>query len=115
VPNQEVDNFYFDEIDHTTVTVSGSGKKRSALDLYKEKKRASKTPANHGSYHNCDFILGSVAEVERLWSLARHVLTDTRVSTQVVNVEALLYLKINAALWDISDVVSAMRQVNGED
>ncbi len=47
-------------------------------------------------YVNCDFMLGSVAEVERLWSLANYILPDTRKSTSRLTFEAVLFLKVNA-------------------
>ena len=46
-------------------------------------------------YVNCDYILGSAAEVDRLWSLASYVLQDHRSSITPMNLEALLSLKVN--------------------
>lgn len=46
-------------------------------------------------YINCDFIYGSCAEVERLWSLANYILTDERKGNMSpVMFEAILFLKI---------------------
>jgi hypothetical protein len=64
--------------------------------------------AGHDVYINCDYITGSVAEVERLWSLARHILTYERMSTKPINVEALLFLKANKRFWDEVTVQKAM-------
>ncbi len=47
-------------------------------------------------YINCDFILGSVAEVERLWSLAKYTLADTPKSPSPLAFQAILFLKVNA-------------------
>jgi hypothetical protein len=41
-----------------------------------QRKRKRTNPAQE--YRNCDFILGSAAEVERLWSIADNILTDDR-------------------------------------
>ncbi len=41
-------------------------------------------------YINCDFIIGSVAEVERLWLLAKYILADTRKSTSPLAFEAII-------------------------
>ena len=57
---------------------------------------------------NCDFILGSAAEVERLWSIATNVLTDERKNTSPLMLEALLFLRVNERLWDASTVKQAI-------
>lgn len=56
----------------------------------------------------CKFILGSAAEVERLWSRAKHVYTDSRSCLYPITFEAILFLKTNHDLWDIADVREAM-------
>ena len=50
---------------------------------------------------------GSAAEVERVWSMAGHVLTDHRSSLSPLVFEMIMYLKYNARLWNLSDVVEA--------
>ncbi len=54
-------------------------------------------------------VLGSSAEVERVWSMAGHVLTDSRLALSPLVFELIMYLKYNDCLWDISDVVTANR------
>ncbi len=66
------------------------------------------------TYVNCDYILGSVAEVERLWSLARNVLPYNRGRTQPLRVEALLFLKVNDRFWNQVTVEEALRQVQDD-
>lgn len=51
-------------------------------------------------YVDCSFILGSVAIVERLWSLSGHILRPERSRLLPINLEALLFLKINKRYWD---------------
>jgi len=46
-------------------------------------------------YMNVDFICGSVAEVERLWSIAKHILSNSRLQMTPHLFETLIYLKIN--------------------
>ena len=59
-------------------------------------------------YGNCDFIYGSCAEVERLWSIAKHILTDVRKGMMdPIMFEAILFLKLNRRLWTLGDVVQA--------
>ena len=54
-------------------------------------------------------VLGSAAEVERVWSMAGHVLTDARSSMSPLIFELIMYIKYNTRLWDITDVVTANR------
>ncbi len=42
-------------------------------------------------YGNCDFILGSVAEVKRLWSVAKDILKDNLKSMPQLLLEAILF------------------------
>jgi hypothetical protein len=59
-------------------------------------------------YINCDFILGSAAEVERLRSIAGKVFPKDRANMHPIQVEALLFLRINKRfgkskrLWNLS-------------
>ncbi len=47
-----------------------------------------------------NFILGSVAEVERVFSFAKYVLSDSRrCMTPPTFFEALMFLKINSRFW----------------
>ena len=64
------------------------------------------------NYINCDYILGSVAEVERLWSMARYVLQDHRTSMKPMNLEALLFLKMNSGFWDLRTVAQACKELD---
>jgi hypothetical protein len=55
---------------------------------------------------NCNFIYGSCAEVERLWSIAWHILTNQKMGKLSPTVfEALIFLKLNKRLWDIHSVI----------
>lgn len=57
---------------------------------------------------------GSAAEVERVWSMAGHVLTDHRSSLSPLVFEMIMYLKYNARLWNLSDVVEANKRRRNE-
>lgn len=81
---------------------------RSLAKEMDRKRRREQAMAGHDVYINCDYIMGSVAEVERLWSLVRHILTYDRMSTKPMNVEALLFLKVNKRFWDEALVQEAM-------
>lgn len=44
---------------------------------------------------DCRFILAFITEIERLWSRAKHILTDVRKDSSPVTVEAMLFLNAN--------------------
>lgn len=58
-------------------------------------------------YINCDFILGSDAEVERLWSISKYVLTESRRSMTAQLFEAIVFLKVNESFWGTQSVSEA--------
>lgn len=60
------------------------------------------------------YVLGSSVEVERVWSMAGHDLTHARSSMSSLVFEQIMYLKYNARLWDLSDVVTANRNRSSE-
>jgi hypothetical protein len=47
-----------------------------------------------------DHVIGSAAEVERLWSIARYLLTTLRSQLSPILFEALLFLRLNRTLWN---------------
>ncbi len=59
-------------------------------------------------YLNSHFILGS--EIERLWSLAKNVLTDNRTSMTPLVFEAVLFLKVNSTYWNEYTVKEAWKK-----
>ena len=59
-------------------------------------------------YCNLDVIPATSVNCERLFSLAKHILTDTRKNTSPLLFEALLFLKVNRNLWDAYSVGKAM-------
>lgn len=56
------------------------------------------------NYNNCSFIMSSVAEVERLWFVARNIVSNNRKSMSPVLFESLIFLKVNIKYWDIHTV-----------
>ncbi len=65
-------------------------------------------------YMNCDFILGSVAEIERLWSIAKNILTDNREDLAPLVFEAILFLNVNRTYWNDGNVKEAMEKIQSE-
>ena len=63
------------------------------------KKRKTEEPE---TYIDCDFILGTAVDVERLLSLAKNLLTDKRRGMVTVMIQVILFLKENRYLWNDS-------------
>ena len=64
-------------------------------ELHKMKRRL-----NNYQYGNVDFILGSAAVVERLWSIVDRLIDGERNNTSPLLMEALLFLRANIIYWD---------------
>jgi hypothetical protein len=58
-----------------------------------------------------DHVIGSAAVVERLWLVARYILTTGHSSLSPVLFEALLFLRSNRTLWDVRTVQRALLAV----
>jgi hypothetical protein len=65
----------------------------------------------HNVSYRFDHVIGSAAVVERLWSVARYILTTNRSSLSPVLFEALLFLRSNRTLWDVRTVQRALLAV----
>lgn len=65
-------------------------------------------------YKNVDFICGSAAEVERLWSIAKYILTDNRSRMTPAMFESLLFLKTNVEYWDVPMVMEVYIRVRND-
>ena len=62
-------------------------------------------------YHNLDYIEGSAAEVQPLWSEAKFVLTAHRAKISPIGFEALMFLEFNQQYWVIFKVQRAYSTV----
>ena len=60
-------------------------------------------------YINCNFIYGSASQVEWLWSIAKHILSDKRARLSPHLFETLLFLKVNDRFWDQALVMEAIK------
>jgi hypothetical protein len=78
-------------------------------DRHRIKKMMDHMPERKSDYdpalQHC--VLGSAAEVERVWSMAGHVLTEHRASLSPLVFELIMYLKYNSRLWGLAEVVKA--------
>ena len=78
-------------------------------ELEEQAQRTSKS-----KYNNLDIVLGSAAEVERVWSLANYILTNQRGSMEPIMFEALLYLKYNRRFWGPALIRKAYQNARAE-
>jgi hypothetical protein len=79
-----------------------------------KRQKTEETSSNDG-YANANFILGSCAEIERVWSSAERILQKTRYSLTPIYFESILFLKYNRKFWDMELVSKAIRCVQAED
>ena len=79
-----------------------------AVRVAKRLKQEELATVKRDQFMNLDVIPGTSVNCERLFSLAKNILTDTRKCTSPVLFEALLFLKVNSNLWDAYSVGKAM-------
>jgi hypothetical protein len=82
------------------------------LTMQEQIKRQKKENAENieDIYMNLDPICGSAAEVERLWSIAKYILTVQRKSMTPQMFKALLFLKMNEHFWDLELIQRAVHR-----
>ena len=80
-----------------------------------DRKRQFEEVAGESKYVNCDFILGSAAIVEALWSEADALLIKRRRSMAPITIELILFLKKNEDLWTLNDVNLANEDRKGKN
>ena len=66
-------------------------------------------------YLNVDYICGSAAEVERLWSICKYIITTNRSSLTPILLEALVFLRVNRSFWDLRLVQEAYANATMEN
>ena len=64
------------------------------------KRKANDISPSIDDENHLDHVLGSAAEVERVRSWARYILTSQRASVVPVLFEAIMFLKFNRDIWD---------------
>jgi len=94
------------ESDNNTVAEEESGNNRNVRNLRTAlKKRKAEEPE---TFIDGDFILATAVELERLWSLAKNLLTDKRRGMATVMIQVILFLKENRNLWNDSMVYQSI-------
>ena len=66
-------------------------------------------------YIDCNFIFGSAAQVEQMWSQAKYILSQQRSRMSPRLFETILYLKINDRFWDNNTVQEAISMAAAQD
>ena len=89
---------------------------RLKLSAQKREKELQAASSDH-IYVNCDFIYGSAAAAERVWSIAAYILTKNRERMTPQLFEALLFLRWNSDYWkgDQAMVSEAIALVAADD
>jgi hypothetical protein len=80
-----------------------------------DRKRKQRDEIKYGEYRNCDFILGSGAEIERVWSAAEKILVPARFSSHSLLLEAILFLRFNENYWTQLAVTQAAMAVRKDN
>ena len=86
-----------------------------AVRVAKRLKQEEMETIKREQFVNLDVIPGTSVNCERLFSLAKNILTDTRKCTAPVLFEALLFLIVNKNLWDAYSVGKAMGRTRERD
>lgn len=71
-------------------------------------------PQSH-IYINCDFIVWSVAEIERLISMSNYVPAYNRKSMTPQLFEAILFLKLNERFWNSNAVSESIYRAHSRN
>jgi hypothetical protein len=100
----------------STTSTTSSDDSPGRFDMANRLAKRQKTAASvTDGYANADFVLGSCAEIERVWSSAERILRKTRYSLTPIYFETILLLKYNRKFWDMELVSKAIRCVQVED
>ena len=93
-----------------------SAKKQRRMEVHKRIQGALKSDDDtpNQDYINADFVIGTNDDVERFFSICKHVLTDQRGSLTPLMFECIVFLKINNNLWGASDVALASKKDNSD-
>jgi hypothetical protein len=85
-----------------------SGKEEFFLgEFEKAKKQKTKESSGQSDYIDCNFITGSAAVVQSLWSMYDAFNSKRRCGMSPITVDMILSLKKNKDLWGIEDVARA--------
>ena len=96
-----------DSDDETEDMVESGGGDCFLEEFERSKKQKTKEGSGQSDYINCNFVTGSAAIVESLWSMYDALNTKRRHGMSPITVEMILYLKKNNDLWGVEDIAKA--------
>lgn len=97
---------------HSEEVLPASGRPALAVAERIAVGRKRKCSAFGPNYINAGFVLGSIAQVERFWSLCKYVLRPGHDALSPIMSETILYLKINSSYWSpatVSETIALRR------
>jgi hAT family C-terminal dimerisation region len=74
-----------------------------------QKRNCCRLSYEQGQYIDCWFCIATSNTAERLFSTCKDLLTDQRNCMSPIMFEALLFLKVNREMWDLTMVTIAMK------
>jgi hypothetical protein len=93
--------------DESDLTVDSDEEDFFLREFEKTKRQKTQESSRQSDYINCNFIVGSAAVVESLWSMYDAFNSKRRRGMSPITVEMILFLKKNKDLWGIEDVARA--------
>ena len=93
--------------DESDLTVDSDEEDFFLREFEKFKRQKTQESSHQSDYINCNFIVGSAAVVESLWSMYDAFNSKRRRGMSPITVEMILFLKKNKDLWGIEDVARA--------
>ena len=98
-----------DAFDGAAVNIDGNKLSYVRKVEYHRKRKKIKHENVVSKYVNLDVLCGTLVECERLFSVDKNILTDTRKGTSLAVFQALLLLKVNRKEWEVYTVGKAIQ------
>ncbi len=93
--------------DESDLTVDSDKEDFFLREFEKAKRQKTNESSGQSDYINCNFIIGSAAVVESIWSMYDAFNSKRHHGMSPITVEMILFLKKNKDLWGIEDVARA--------
>ena len=90
-------------------TIFENKMKKQKIEALKDTTKTTTTTTVNDGYLDADFVLGTNVIAERLFSTAKFVLTDQRLSLSPAMFNYMMLLKFNKPMWSIATVARAIK------
>ena len=90
-------------------TIFENKMKKQKIEALKDTTKTTTTTTVNDGYLDADFVLGTNVIAERLFSTAKFVLTDQRLSLSPTLFNYMMLLKFNKPMWSIATVARAIK------